>query len=290
MRNYHPLTCFMFFLMVIIITMFTLNPIIIALSYICAVGLCFTIIDTKKMVKSLCCSIILMMIIALTNPLFVHKGATELFFLNNYRITLESLIYGIVMSIMISAIFYWFKAYNIIITSDKFIYLFGKITPKISLMISMSLAFIPKLKRQYHEILDSQKALGIYLGDSVADRLKSGFRILTILFSWGIESGVETANSMEARGYGLRGRTSYSIYHFATKDGVVLGAIVALFVGIAVMIGLGYGDFGYYPRLSVVGVSAGEIALYIMSLVLFTAGVFLEIKESFVWRLLQSKI
>ena len=55
----------------------------------------------------------------------------------------------------------WFSCYNEIITSDKFLYIFGKTFPSIALMISMVLRLIPKLTEQTKIIAKSQKTVGL---------------------------------------------------------------------------------------------------------------------------------
>ena len=58
-------------------------------------------------------------------------------------------------------------------TSDKFIYLFGRVIPKLSLLLSMVLNFVPKFKQHFKEIDQSQKALGIYASNSYVDKAVS---------------------------------------------------------------------------------------------------------------------
>ncbi len=42
----------------------------------------------------------------------------------------------------------WFSCYNKVMTSDKFIYLFGRLIPALSLILSMALRFVPGLTGQ----------------------------------------------------------------------------------------------------------------------------------------------
>ena len=69
---------------------------------------------------------------ALINPAFNHEGVTIIDYLpSGNPLTLESIIYGLCAAIMIVSVICHFSCYNEVMTSDKFIYLFGKIIPAI---------------------------------------------------------------------------------------------------------------------------------------------------------------
>ena len=91
----------------------------------------------------------LFMVVALMNPLFNHYGVTVLFYLyNGTPVTLESVVYGLAMAVMLCEVIIWFQCYNKIMTSDKFIYLFGRVIPGFSLILSMCLRFVPRFKNR----------------------------------------------------------------------------------------------------------------------------------------------
>lgn len=58
-------------------------------------------------------------------------------------VTLENIIYGLFMTIMLMAVSLWFVTAGCMTDSEKILYITGKISPKISLVISMVLRFIP---------------------------------------------------------------------------------------------------------------------------------------------------
>ena len=53
-------------------------------------------------------------------------------------------------------------------------------------------------------------------------RIRNGVTILSIMVTWTLENAIETADSMRGRGYGLPGRTAYSIYRFDERDKIAL--------------------------------------------------------------------
>lgn len=58
---------------------------------------------------------------------------------------------------------------------------------------------------------------------------------------------METADSMKGRGYGLPGRTAFSVYRFTRRDGAALACLLA--IGAMVIAGslLGGTHFSFIP-------------------------------------------
>ena len=53
------------------------------------------------------------------------------------------MLYGLASAALLSATLLWFTCYNTVMTSDKFIYLFGRVIPALSLVLSMTMRFVP---------------------------------------------------------------------------------------------------------------------------------------------------
>ena len=289
-EKYHPLVSFIYFIFVLFISMLTMNPIIIVISYVSSILFGITIFKLVEMLKSLVYSIPMLIMMAIVNPLFVHKGETILFFLNDNPITKEAILYGVFASLMMMSVFYWCKAYSAIMTSDKVLYLFGRSMPKLGLIISMAMAFVPKLKKKYKEIDEAQKALGIYSSKSYVDKIKNKLRVLSILLTYSLENSIETADSMRARGYGLKKRTHYSLFKYTKYDAIFLFSTSAVAITSLIFIFIGIGDYNFYPTMTVIQNTILNISLYVMLVVLFGISIFMEVKENLLWRYLKSKI
>ena len=84
---------------------------------------------------------------ALVNPAFNHEGATILTYLpSGNPLTLESMLYGVAAAVMLASVVLWFSSYNEVMTSDKFVYLFGRVIPALSLVLSMALALYSEVQ------------------------------------------------------------------------------------------------------------------------------------------------
>ena len=195
----------------------------------------------------------LMLITALINPAFNHEGVTILFYLKGGNpITLESIVYGIVAATMFISVIVWFSCYNEIMTSDKFIYLWGRIIPSLSLIFSMVLRFVPKYKAQIKVISNAQKAIGrdVTKGNIIR-RARNGIKILSIMVTWALENAIETADSMKARGYGLKGRTSFSNFKFSKRDKIVLFLMIVLSLIVIIGVLMKVNRIRYFPRIKI---------------------------------------
>ena len=164
------------------------------------------------------------------NPAFNHEGATILTYLHTGNpLTLESIAYGIAAATMLAAMICWFSCYNEVMTSDKFVYLFGRIIPSLSLILSMSLRFVPRFKARIKEVSEAQRCIGRNVSNGgVIERARHGITILSIMVTWALENAIETADSMKSRGYGLQGRTAFSIYRLDKRDKKALVAVLVL--------------------------------------------------------------
>lgn len=67
-----------------------------------------------------------------------------LFYLKTGPVTLEAIVYGLVLASMLFISILWFSCYNKVMTTDKFVYLFGRVIPALSLVLSMVFRFVPR--------------------------------------------------------------------------------------------------------------------------------------------------
>ncbi len=285
---YNPIAAAVYFICAAGVAMFTINPLLLALS--CAGALSFDIaLRGLRGRQGRLPLFILFAVMALINPLTHHNGATVLFVMNDNPVTLEALIYGVNASAMIIGVLFWFRSFSRIMTSDRLLYLFGRLSPKAALILSMALRYVPLFGRQAKRINSAQKALGLYKDDNAIDALRGGLHVFSALVTWALENGITTADSMSARGYGVSRRTSYAPFRFGRAD-ACLTLLCVLLAG-AVCAGLASGAlaFRYYPRIVSAPLSPLACVSYAAYACLAALPTILEIGESLKWRCLKSK-
>lgn len=246
----HPLLNFTYFAFIIGITMFSVHPAFLALSFVMS-WVYSIMLRGKKAVKfNLLIMIPTIVLMTLFNTLNVHNGITVLFYLNYNRITLEAITYGFASAVLLSSVIIWFSCFNTIITADKFIYLFGRFAPVLALTISMIMRFIPLLQARFREVSAAQRCMGRGLaGSSIIEKFRIFAKELSILIAWSLEASIESADSMEARGYGLHGRTSFHLFRLARTEKVLL--LVMLALGAVPLFACinGLTSIYYYPKI-----------------------------------------
>lgn len=282
--NFHPAALFAYFLAVLAVSMFVFNPVYLAISFAGSFLLLAVLNSFSDTLKSLFKLLPFLILITAFNPLFSHNGVTPMFFINDNAVTLEAFVYGGIMALMILCVIFWFKAFNIIFDSEKILFLFGKISPKISLVFSMALHFIPSFSRYFKEELAVQKSTDY----------KSKIRLYTSCFSsvvtYSLESSVDTAGSMSARGYGVQRPVMFSRFRFKISDLLLLMAVIILSAVTFCSVVLKNTAFFVYPEIVLQSPNALSIMSYTaFALLCFLPGIY-EIKEDLKWKYSVSRI
>ncbi|MCR4963801.1 MAG: energy-coupling factor transporter transmembrane protein EcfT [Firmicutes bacterium] len=272
-----------YFVAVLIFTLLCMHPAFSALSLAGALSFAWRLKGGASIKKTLYFVGPMFLLIALANPLFNHRGVTMLFMAFDQWITLEATLYGLVSASQLAAVILWFVCYQEVMTSDKFLYLFGQVAPGSSLLITMTLRLIPAMQATSRSIRETH-ALMAEGEQRLFQKLGTALRNLSTLLTWSMENAVETADSMRARGYGLRRRSTFHLFHFDSRDARTLGLMAALTVVTLLGRCFGHGYMEFYPRL--VGLTTGApgfIMAGAFALLVFLPTI-LEAKEAVRWR------
>ncbi len=288
-ERYHPIVNFTYFLFVIGFSMFFMNPLCLVASFLSAFSYSVMLGGKKSLKFNFLYMFPVVIGTFILNPLFNHSGTTILFYLpTGNPLTLESVLYGISAGFMLVTVICWFSCYNKVMTSEKFIYLFGRIIPSLSLILSMTLRFVPRFLREMKKMVLSQKCVGNDIANgSIIKRAKGGAMILSSMLTWSLENSIETSDSMKARGYGLSGRTSFSIYTLKKRDTFLLSFILVLAVYVLIGAFLGSISFNYFPEISGAKLSIFGISIFVSYFVLCILPIIIEIFGGLKWKSLK---
>ena len=286
-QDYNPAAVAAYYLCVSGVAMFTMEPVILAISLLGAV-VSLGVTGLLHQWKAHLYTLALFLGMALVNPLVSHNGVTVLFVLNHNPVTMEAFVYGIAAGGMIVTVMTWFRAFTAVMTSDKLLYIFGSLSPKLALMLSMALRYVPLFGRQIRVVSQSQQALGLYKEDNIVDRLRGGMRIFSVMVTWMLENGIITADSMTARGYGVGRRTRFSIFRWTRQD--VLFLLMTMLLTAAMLFGMTDRTFTYYPAITASPVTWRVLVGYLAYGLLTWLPAIITGKEAFKWRILRSRI
>lgn len=289
--NFHPVVNFLYFTAVIMIGMFFLQPFFLAIGFISAFTYSVMLKGKKSVKFNLFYLLPLLLLMAALNPAFNHQGESILFYLENGNpITLESIVYGAAAAGMFITVILWFSCYNAVMTSDKFICLFGRIIPALSLIFSMVLRFVPRYTAQLKVISTAQKCIGRDASQgNIIRRAKNGIKLLSIMTTWALENAIETSDSMRARGYGLPNRTSFSMYRFDRRDKTIFTVVTALTAVVLAGAAAGLTAMRFFPSIKLAKVTFLSVVVYSAYFILCMLPVIINISEEVKWRHIQSK-
>ena len=270
----HPAVNFLFFAAALYGAVHFDHPVFLAIAYVSAFAYSVRRCGKRAAVVNLS-FLPLILIFGLYYSSYHHFGVTVLrqnFIGNN--LTVESFVYGLVIGLRFATLCMWLEAIFRVVTSDKAVYLFGRVSPRLSLFLTILLRFIPRVGREARKINLAQKGIGRGSNQgNVFQRFINCLRIFSMLITWMISALALESDSMRSRGSLLRGRTAFSIYRFDNRDRAF---VITLFTCITLTVMgviLGASKMWYNPRiiwrpLNGIGMTAaiGYLALCLLPL------------------------
>lgn len=217
--RYHPAINLLYFTAVLTGTILFRQPVFLCLSYVCAFLYLLKLRGLRALIPGLGL-LPLALLYALWYGSYHHFGLTVLGvnFIGN-QVTLESFLCGGTWAMVCVAAVLWMGCVHAVFTTDKIVYLLGRVSPHLSLYLSILLRTVPRLNKQRQRIELAQRGIGRGKGQgNIFQRMRNTLRRGSILLTWLIEGIVTTSDSMRCRGCSLRGRTAYSLYRFDGRD------------------------------------------------------------------------
>lgn len=182
----HPAVNFAYFALVLAFSMTLMHPVCLLISLTGACCYLARLHGLRELGHSARWLVPMALLAALVNPAFVHQGVTILTYLpSGNPLTLESILYGLAAALLLASVVLWFRCFSAVMTSDKFIYLFGRAIPALSLVLSMTLRFVPRFRRQFHTVAQAQRFMGRDTENgSLLQRCKNAMKVFSIMVTW----------------------------------------------------------------------------------------------------------
>ena len=284
-ESYHPAINLICFVSTITASILFKQPVFLMISYFSAFAYSVKRNGKRAVIFNLCL-IPLIVIFALYYSSYNHFGITVLrqnFIGNN--MTVESLLYGVTLGIIAASVVMWLSCVFSVFTADKVVYLFGRVSPKLSLFLSIILRTVPRLKAQAKKISTARKAVGRGINQgNLIQRLINAIKIFSMLITWLLESMTTTSDSMRSRGYALKGRTAFSIYRFDNRDRclviVLFGCLTVTLMGYL----LGQAEMWFDPRIMMPPITSVSYVFYFGYAALCLLPMMLELLSEYQFR------
>ncbi|MCL2808044.1 MAG: energy-coupling factor transporter transmembrane protein EcfT [Coriobacteriia bacterium] len=284
LKHCHPAVGFCFCLLMIALSLVSLHPAFLIKSFVAALGYVLTLSGLRAFLRANWWLAVLIVVVTLFNGVFSAQGLTVLLTLNagfiQTPITLESLVYGLCMGLMLAGVILWFVVLSKLCSTQGVIELFSKLSPTTGMMIARLTVFVPELLAQARLVSKVRKPLVSSARQSRKERLAFAGVMSSYLLEWGMEKSLITAQSMTARGYGSRKRTSMRRTRLTPRDVVPLTAMLALgaaSLGCILWEGAAY---QFYPYLSPLTLWWGYLPFLALTLI----PLLLQLEEEVAWR------
>lgn len=284
-RSMHPVVVLLYYAGLLLFALLIFHPLFLITEIAGLLVLLLLQGQGKLVRRSLPFMVLMGASVALLNPLFSHRGAHILFYWLDQPITLEAVLYGLMMMTVLLTIFLWFISYQYTVTTDKFMYLFASAAPRTALLTLMTLRFVPLFRRRLQQITLIQRLRGVDTRTgSLRKRMRDGMTLLKILLTWSLEEALQTGDSMTARGYGITKRSSYSIYKADRQDKLVL-LLLTVSAAVTLLFWVqGSGRLEIYPRMRPMEFGWTEAVMYGSFCLFVLLPAALEGKEKWLWR------
>lgn len=280
----HPAVNFCWFASVLVLNMVFRHPVMLVIALLCALINAIWLGGRRALRLCFLGMLPLFLLTVILNPLFSHEGATILLWLpDGNPLTLEAMTFGVFAGIMLVTAILWFYCMNLVLSSDKFIWVVGRAFPTLSMLLSSALRLIPRFRRKMKEIAAVQRSLTDASANAFAPRIRTALRAFSASVTWALENSVETADSMTARGYGLPGRSAYSIYRMRTGDWAALILTAGCTAVICTGAAMGALHWTFYPVMDGQLTDALSIVIYIVYFILGLMPVMISIREERKW-------
>jgi len=274
----HPATVLLYLTAVVFLTLFFKHPFFL-LALFFAVGLVILSFELyKEWMAYLKIGFSFMLVIMLINVFFVRAGSTVLYLgpvlpvFGRIRITFEAVCFGTVMGLKLLIIISAFCLFMYVVHPDGILRLLGGRSDKTALALGLSLRLFPLMRADFLRITEVQRCRGVNLYERSSWKgVSKTIPVIRVLLLSSLERAFQLAESLQARGYGLGKRSSFSSTEWRLRDrfieiGLLLGVFLSLFLAWR-----GQADFSYYPRLQSLESSALVGAVFIGLVFVFPA-------------------
>ena len=250
----HPIVCLIYFAVMLGVVMTVMHPVIIGICTICAVLLVIRTRGVRGAAAWLIAAVCMAVLSALFNPLFNHRGVTVLFYgFGGNPITMEAIIYGAAAGAALAAVLIIFASFNVVMTDDKILYLFGALVPAFSLALTMTLRLVKVLGERMKLSAISQKRF--YKTDTLPGKIRLGLAAINSTISYALESSLDISASMKSRGFGFTKRTFATDFRLTFRDIATSSVMLWLVAAMLFRFALGGAKSVYYPYISISGIT-----------------------------------
>ncbi|SFB13508.1 MULTISPECIES: energy-coupling factor transporter transmembrane component T [unclassified Bacillus (in: firmicutes)] len=282
----HPIVNFIYYAGALTLLILLLHPIFSGAAFVVILFIHFVQDRFKGLKQWLIFMVMSGSLIFLFNPLFNERGRHVLFVVSEHHITLEAVVYGGMTALSIMGVIALFVSYNLVMTPNKLLFLFSKLLPQFAVLLMLTLRFIPLMRRRLEEITVVQSSKGLSLAQGTwRSKARIGMQYIQVLLTFSLEEAIQTADSMKARGYGQKKRTSYDFFILNKIDIASMFFLILLLVIVFYGRFIGHGQLVIYPLMEKISLQGNEIVFLITYMMFLSFPLLIEIGGKVRWKL-----
>lgn len=228
------------------------NPMVILSTYILTLGITIFTKSYRKLFNGLFYFAPFAVLIIIANLIFVTQGSTTLFYIGSKKLTLESLIYAIVLCFKFLAVIYLFMSFQLMIDSDKAVSYFSSKMPKSTLTLMLIFKLIPGLKNKFYSLKEIYTVRGVdfKVGDNKS-KVKSYSEVMTVLLESSLESSFDIGEAAFVRGFLSNKRSVYERESLGKKDILLIISSLLLIIIYILSKIMGFVTFEIYEGVNI---------------------------------------
>ena len=119
---------------------------------------------------------------------------------------------------------------------------------------------------------------------SIIERVKNGMQLPQVLLICSLEDALQTADSMQARGFGVTKRTTYIRYRMERRDWYTLNYLIILFIA-AIVCSIMAGKLIIYPKVESILFQQYDGMMFVVFTMFISLPIIMEGREWIWWRM-----
>jgi len=265
-NNFHVVTIISIFTVIMFMVFSSDNPIVILSTYILTLGITIFTKNYRKLFNGLFYFAPFAVLIIIANLIFVTQGSTTLFFIGSKKLTLESLIYAIVLCFKFLAVIYIFMAFQLMIDSDKAVSYFSTKMPKSTLTLMLIFKLIPSLKDKFYSLKEIYTIRGVdFKVKDNKSKMKSYSEVMSVLLESSLESSFDIGEAAFVRGFLSNKRSVYERETLGKKDILLIISSFLLIIIYILSKIMGFVTFEIYEGVDISNIfNAATVLIFVM--------------------------
>ncbi|WP_032121408.1 energy-coupling factor transporter transmembrane component T [Clostridium amazonitimonense] len=281
LKKYHTMTTVLVNLIMMFMVLLTNNMIILTAIFIWNLTIAYVYKGFLKYKKIMPYFLSLSLMTLIINSLFVEAGTVEIFKIFGKVVTLEVMVYGIIMSYKILIVIVLFISLELMMDSDKAVSYFSQKMPKTSLMMLIGIKLIPNMENRLNNLKDIYTIRGLnYEEKGMKNRINNAVPILSILLEDSLEGSFDIAEASYVKRALRKNRGVYKKEKYYPRDILICTLAIISFIGYLIFskyYKINFDIYSDFKDLRMISIQSIILALLILSISLIS---FVHIKDS----------